>query len=124
MIKEISSNKVPVAGPYSQAVKAGEFLFCSGQVGLSPSTGELVGDNVEAQTEQAIENMQEILASANLSFQDVVRVELFLTNMKEFEKVNEVYKKYFQNSARQTVGVQSLPKDAKVEVSCIAYAGK
>ncbi len=125
IIKEVNSESAPLpVGAYSQAVKAGDFLFCSGQVGLCPEKGELISGGVEKETERALENIAEVLKAAKSSFEDVVRVDVFLGKIEDFEKVNKVYKKYFKYNpkpARQAVAVAGLPKGAGVEISCIAY---
>jgi len=126
--KEIKTDKVPVAvGPYSQAIAAGDFVFCSGQIGLDPGTGDLVGSDLSDQTRQALTNLNNVLAAAGLGFKDVVRTDIFLTNMNDFSTVNEIYASFFQSDpkpARQTVCVTSLPKGAKIEISAIAYLGE
>src|SRR3989344_8365781 len=126
--KEIKTDKVPVAvGPYSQAIAAGDFVFCSVQIGLDPGTGDLVGSDLSDQTRQALTNLNNVLAAAGLGFKDVVRTDIFLTNMNDFSTVNEIYASFFQSDpkpARQTVCVTSLPKGAKIEISAIAYLGE
>ena len=124
MAKEIvSTDKAPAAiGPYSQAVAANGFLFCSGQVALDPKTGQLVAGGVQAETERALENLKAVLAARGLGFEDVVKTTVFLASMDEFAKMNEVYAKYFSSKppARATVAAAGLPKGARVEVECIA----
>ena len=109
-------------GPYSQAVKQGGLVFCSGQVALDPTTGELVGDSVAEQTTRAMENLKAVLEEAGTSFDRVVKVTAYLTDMDDFAEFNEVYAGYFTDDppARATVGVGGLPKGARVEVDCIA----
>ncbi|MDE2482836.1 MAG: RidA family protein [bacterium] len=111
-------------GPYSQAVRAGKELFCSGQIALDPQTGELVGDDVAAQTDRALRNLGAVLAAAELSFEDVVKTTIFLVDMADFAAVNEVYARYFGESkpARSTVAVAGLPRGARVEIEAIARA--
>ncbi|MDO8583189.1 MAG: Rid family detoxifying hydrolase [bacterium] len=125
MIKRIDSKKAPsAAGPYSQALKAGNFVFCSGQIGLDPKTNLLINGGIEKETEQTLKNLHEILKSAKLNFKDVVKVEIFITDMKNFPKVNDIYATFFASNpkpARQTIGIASLPKGASIEISCIAY---
>ena len=113
--KEIKTDKAPVAvGPYSQAIAAGDFVFCSGQIGLDPGTGDLVGSDLSDQTRQALTNLNNVLAAAGLGFKDVVRTDIFLTNMNDFSTVNEIYASFFQSDpkpARQTVC--HYPKERK-----------
>jgi len=114
-------------GPYSQAVRAraSEFLFLSGQIGLDPQTGELVPGDIEAQTERVLRNLEGVLRAAGSSLDQVVKTTIYLTNMEEFPRVNQVYGKFFGESlpARATVGVSSLPKGALVEVEALAVVG-
>jgi 2-iminobutanoate/2-iminopropanoate deaminase len=109
-------------GPYSQAIQAGNMLFISGQIPIRQSSGEIIKDSIEAQTEQVMINLREILTSAGLDFSNVVKCSIFLTDMNDFPKVNEVYGRFFQQSppARETVQVSALPKNVNVEISCIA----
>ena len=122
----IQTNQAPApVGPYSQAVQAtGAFLFCSGQIALDPSTGELVGgDDVTAQAEQVMKNLGAVLSQANASWESVVKTTVFLADMNDFAAVNEVYAQYFDTDtapARACVEVARLPKDVKVEIDCIA----
>ncbi len=124
MPKEIvSTDKAPAAiGPYSQAVLANGFLFCSGQVGLDPKTGNLVPGGVQPETERALENLKAVLAARGLGFEDVVKTTVFLASMDEFGKMNEIYGKHFASKppARATVAAAGLPKGARVEVECTA----
>ena len=126
MTKEIvATDKAPKAiGPYSQGVKAGGFLFCSGQIPLDPSTGELVVGDIAVQTERVMENIAEVLAAAGLLFGDVVKSTIFLADLADFAAVNEVYGRRFTEAppARSTVEVKGLPKGAKVEIEVIALA--
>jgi 2-iminobutanoate/2-iminopropanoate deaminase len=109
-------------GPYSQAIAIGDFVFCSGQVGLDPASGELVGTGVRDQTSRAIENLKAVLHEAGSDLTHVVKVTAYLTDMNDFGEFNEVYADYFADRppARATVGVASLPKGARVEIECIA----
>jgi 2-iminobutanoate/2-iminopropanoate deaminase len=125
MAKEIvATDQAPAAiGPYSQAVAANGFLFCSGQVALDPKSGQMVGNgNVQAETERALENLKGVLAARGLGFEDVVKTTVFLASMDDFAKMNEIYAKYFSAKppARATVAAAGLPKGARVEVECIA----
>ena len=113
-------------GPYSQAVKAGDFVFCSGQIPLDPKTGELVGgSDVQAQARRVLESVKALLEAAGTSLDRVVKTTIFLKNMGDFPKVNEVYGTFFKGAtpARSTVEVARLPKDVLVEVECIALKG-
>ncbi|WXR61937.1 RidA family protein [Peptostreptococcaceae bacterium AGR-M142] len=122
----ISTQKAPAAlGPYSQAIKAGDMLFVSGQIPFVPETMELVSEDVQAQTRQSLENVKAILEAAGASFNDVVKAGVFIKDMNDFGKINEVYAEYFVDNkpARACVEVARLPKDVKVEIEVIAYLG-
>ena len=111
-------------GPYSQAIKAGNFVFVSGQIPLDPATGMLIEDkSIRAQTRRALLNLQGILAASGASINDVVRTTVFLTDMNNFTEMNAVYAEFFHTSpaARSTVEVSRLPKDVAVEIDCIAF---
>jgi 2-iminobutanoate/2-iminopropanoate deaminase len=119
----VSSPGAPKAiGPYSQAVRAGQLLFASGQIPTDPATGALVEGDVAAQTRRVFDNLSAVLKSANLSFASVVRTTVFLADMNDFAAMNEVYGKYFSEPypARATVQVARLPRDARVEIDLIA----
>ena len=119
----ISTDKAPAAiGPYSQGVKAGGFLFLSGQIALDPQTMSVVPGDAAAQTEQAMKNMKAALGSQGLDFSDVVKTTVFIKDMNEFGRINEVYGKYFAKDApaRSCVEVARLPKDVLVEIEAIA----
>ena len=124
MSKEIiQSSKVPAPiGPYSQAVIANGFLFASGQVAFDPATGELVLTDIQAETRQVMENVKAILDEAKLSFANVVKTTIFLSDMQLFAQVNEVYGSYFTANfpARETVAVKTLPRNVNIEVSITA----
>ncbi|HYK39811.1 MAG TPA: RidA family protein [Candidatus Eremiobacteraceae bacterium] len=109
-------------GPYSQAIKAGGFLFASGQVALDPATNEFSGGGIAQQTERVLENVKGILEAAGCTLHKVVKTTVFLKNMGDFSAMNEVYAKYFSSAppARSTVEVARLPKDALVEIEVIA----
>jgi 2-iminobutanoate/2-iminopropanoate deaminase len=111
-------------GPYSQAIKANGMVFCSGQVGLVPSTGAFAGEDVATQCRQVMENLKAVLAEAGSSFDKVVKTSIFLIDMGDFATVNEIYAGYFNAAppARETVAVKTLPKNALVEISVIALA--
>lgn len=119
----IQTEKAPKAiGPYSQAIASNGTVFLSGQIPLDPATGELVPGDVSAQTEQVMKNLSAVLAAAGCSFENVVRCGIFLTDLADFGKVNEVYARYFPANppARSTVQVVALPRGARVEIDCIA----
>ncbi len=118
-----SSDRAPKAiGPYSQAIRVGQLLFLSGQVPLDPATGQMVDGDVGAQARRVMDNLAAVLDSAGLSFANVARTTIFLADMSDFAKVNEVYGSYFSEPypARATVQVARLPKDARVEIDAIA----
>lgn len=121
----IATDQAPKAiGPYSQAVKvaATEILYCSGQIGLDPATGELVSGGVEIEARRAMENIRGVLAAAGFGFEHVVKTTIFLADINDFSKVNAVYGAYFkvEPPARSTVAVAALPKLARVEIEAIA----
>lgn len=121
MIK-INTDKAPAAiGPYSQAFRTGNLLFCSGQIALDPATGDTVGTTIEEQAEQAIKNVGAILAAAGAGYENVVKTTCFLADMGDFAAFNAVYGKYFTgNPARSCVAVKGLPKGLLCEVEVIA----
>ncbi|MFC2343344.1 MAG: RidA family protein [Negativicutes bacterium] len=123
MKKYIVTDKAPKAiGPYSQAVEAGGFLFVSGQIPLEPSTGEMAQGGIEFQTARVLDNLQAILTAAGSSLADVVKTTVYLKDMADFARVNEVYARYFPQEcpARVCVEVSNLPKGALVEIDVIA----
>lgn len=125
MKETISTDNAPGAiGPYSQAVKAGGMVFCSGQIPIDPATGEFVSDDVGEQAEQVLKNLNEVLKAAGTSIENVVKTTVFLADMNDFSAMNEVYGRYFDGNkpARATVQAARLPKDARVEIDCIALA--
>lgn len=109
-------------GPYSQAVKAGNTLYVSGQIPLNPATGELVMDSVPVETKQVMENLKAVLIEGGATFENIVMTTIFLSDMGHFAAVNEVYGSYFESTfpARATVAVKTLPKNVNVEISVIA----
>jgi len=123
----ISAETAPKAiGPYSQAVMAGDFVFVSGQIPMSPSTAIIVPGGVREQTTQVLKNIEAILTEAGLTLGRVVRAEVFLKDMNDFSAMNEVYATFFTGEAkpaRQAVEVSRLPRDVLVEISCIAFRG-
>lgn len=123
MKSPVSSPQAPKAiGPYSPAVRAGQLLFVSGQVAIDPATGNMIDGDVVAQTRRVLDNVGALLTAGGRSFADVVRTTIYLADMNDFGKVNEVYGTYFSEPypARATVQVARLPKDAKVEIDVIA----
>lgn len=122
--KIISSDLAPKAiGPYSQAVDLGDLVFLSGQIPLDPATGQFVGaGDIQAQTERVLQNLQGVLKAADLTLGNVVRTTVFLVDLAEFTKMNEIYAKYFASEppARSTVQVVALPRGARVEIDAIA----
>ena len=119
----IETNNAPAPiGPYSQAVLSGNTLYTSGQIALNPKTNELILASIEAETTQVMENMKAVLNEAGMDFENVVKTSIFISDMDNFNRINEVYNNYFTNKfpARETVEVARLPKDVNVEISMIA----
>ena len=127
MKKIISTKEAPAAiGPYSQAVRSGNFLFCSGQIPLDPKSGQIVSRDIAAQTRRVLDNIAAVLRAEGLTFDNVVKTTIFLTDLGDFQKVNETYGSYFEQNppARSTVQVAALPKGANVEIEVIAVANE
>jgi 2-iminobutanoate/2-iminopropanoate deaminase len=125
MKKIVSTNDAPAAvGPYSQAVRVGQFVFTAGQIPLDPKSGVIVSEDISEQARRVLDNLTAVLAAENLTFSHIVKTTIFLTDMNDFQAVNEVYAKYFsdQPPARSTVAVSALPKGARVEIECIAVS--
>ena len=123
MIEPVATDRGPKAiGPYSQAVKANGFVFVSGQIALDPRTQQIVEGDISAQTERVLENLKGIVEASGSSLQRVVKTTVFLTDMREFAAMNEVYSRYFVTHppARSTVEVARLPRDVRVEIDLIA----
>jgi 2-iminobutanoate/2-iminopropanoate deaminase len=123
-IEKIETAGAPAAiGPYSQGVRAGDYIFFSGQIPLDPTTGEVVGDDIAAQTERVMANMEALLNAAGLGFGQVVKTTIYLTDMNDFAVVNGIYGRHFSGTfpARATVQVAALPKGVGVEIEWIAY---
>jgi len=119
----IQTDKAPAAiGPYSQAIGAGDYLFCSGQLGIDPATKALAGATIELQAAQVFKNIKAVLNEASLDMENVVKTTVFLADLKHFPVVNELYAKQFRGHkpARSTVQVARLPMDALIEIECIA----
>ena len=126
MIQPISTPSAPAAlGPYSQAIRAGQFLFVSGQVPIDPATGNLVTGTIADQARRALQNVGEILKAGGSSFSQVVRTTVYLADLADFPAMNEVYATFFTASqpARSTIQAAKLPKDARIEIDVIAFLG-
>ena len=124
MREPVSTSAAPAAiGPYSQAIKAGDFLFASGQIPLDPATGTLVSGGITEQTHQVLKNLAGVLAAAGIGFDKVVKTTVYLSDMADFAAVNEIYATYFPQPApaRATIQAAKLPRDVKVEIDLIAY---
>ena len=122
-IQNITTDRAPEAiGPYSQAVKAGNTLYVSGQIALDAESGEMINANITEETHQVMKNMDAVLQAAGMSFDQVVKCSIFVKDMGQFATINEAYGMYFKQDppARETVEVARLPKDVNVEISCIA----
>ncbi|WP_299681914.1 RidA family protein [uncultured Tenacibaculum sp.] len=124
MKKIINTKNAPAPiGPYNQAVLTGNTLYTSGQIAINPETGELVLDDIKTETKQVLENMKAVLTEAGMTFEDVVKTSIFISDMNNFSAINEVYASYFNEDtapARETVEVANLPKFVNVEISMIA----
>jgi 2-iminobutanoate/2-iminopropanoate deaminase len=124
MRQPVSTDQAPKAiGPYSQAIRAGQFLFLSGQVGFDPATGQLVPGGIAEQTHRVLQNIGAVLSAAGLSLDHVVKTTVFLADMNDFAAMNEIYATYFKSPApaRSTVQAARLPRDARVEIEVIAH---
>ena len=121
---KVQTNKAPAAiGPYSQAIRAGDYLFCSGQIPLLPETGEVVAGGIEAQTKQVLKNLSAVLTAAGVGFDAVAKTTIYLADLTDFAVVNDIYASYCVDPApaRATVQVAALPKGVLVEVDAVAY---
>jgi 2-iminobutanoate/2-iminopropanoate deaminase len=126
MLSAVSTGSAPKAlGPYSQAIRAGQFLFVSGQVPIDPATGELAQGGIADQTRRALENVREILKAGGASFEHVVRTTVYLADLSDFAAMNEVYATVFMapQPARSTIQAARLPRDARIEIDVIAFLG-
>ncbi len=124
MKEVVYTDKAPKPiGPYSQAIRVGKFLFVSGQIAIDPETGELVGGGIKEQAKRVIENIKAILEAAGYTLDDVVKVTVYLKDIKHYKDFNEIYAQYFKHNppARVVVEVSRLPKDALLEMEVIAY---
>ena len=124
-LEVLATNAAPAAiGPYSQAVKCGNMLFCSGQIPLDPATGEMVTGDITRQTERVMSNIAAVLSAAGIGFDDVIKTTIYLVDMADFAAVNEVYGNCFPSHkpARSTVAVKSLPRGALLEIEVLACA--
>lgn len=124
---KIHTSHAPAAiGPYSQAIVCGDLVYTSGQIALDPASGELAGNDIEAQTHRVLQNLQAVLNSAGASLSSVIKTTVFLTSMSDFQAMNAVYAGYFEGQApaRSTVAVAELPRKARVEIECIALVEK
>lgn len=122
-LTQISTDQAPAAiGPYSQAIRCGQFIYTAGQIPLDPTSGEIVGADVQAQTHQVLQNLRAVLTSAGSSLANVVKTTVFLSSMSDFQAMNAIYATYFGQPApaRSTVAVAELPRKALVEIECIA----
>ncbi|HRG19726.1 MAG TPA: Rid family detoxifying hydrolase [Saprospiraceae bacterium] len=118
-----STNAPAPVGPYNQAVLAGNTLYVSGQIAIDPSTGVIVTESIEAETEQVLKNLQSVLEEAGMTFDNIVKCSVFVTDMDMFARINVIYSRYFegiQAPARELVQVAALPKFVNIEISCIA----
>ena len=123
MLKSIKTTDAPAPiGPYSQAVLAGNTLYLSGQIAIEPGSGTIILEDIKSETRQVMENIKAVLSSAGMDFNNVVKCSIFLSDMNNFQMINEIYGKYFEKNhpARETVEVSRLPKDVNVEISVIA----
>ena len=123
MRERIQTDNAPAAiGPYSQAIRAGEFVFVSGQIAIDPATGQFVGGTVAEQTERVLKNLAAVLKAAGTGLDKIVKTTVFLADMKDFTEMNEIYATFFTDAppARATVAAAGLPRDAKVEIEAVA----
>ena len=123
--KSVKTTEAPEAiGPYSQAIRIGDFLYTSGQISLDPKTMEMITGNIELETEKVLQNIEAILSAEGLNFGHVIKTTVYLTDLSQFTRMNQVYEKFFSNTkpARACVQVAALPKGAKVEIDAIAHS--
>lgn len=124
-ITQIVTDQAPKAiGPYSQAIRAGSYVFISGQIAIDPSTGKLSGETIQEQTRQVLKNLEAILAAEGLTLENVVKTDVYMKDLKDFQVMNGIYAEKFSYAikpARATVQISKLPLDAMVEISCVAF---
>jgi len=122
LIKTHTSDAPAAIGPYSQAIRCGQFVYTSGQIPLDPASGEIIGSDIQAQTHRALQNLQAVLKSAGASLESVIKTTVFLTRMNDFQAMNAVYANYFGEHApaRSTVAVAELPRKVLIEIECVA----
>lgn len=123
--KIIATSKAPAAiGPYSQAIRIGDFLYTSGQISLDPETMEMITGNIEVETEKVLKNLEAILKADGLDLNNIIKTTVYLTDLSEFARMNQVYEKFFSENkpARACVQVAALPKGAKVEIDAVAHS--
>ena len=123
--KIIATPKAPAAiGPYSQAIRIGDFLYTSGQISLDPETMEMITGNIEVETEKVLKNIESILKEDGLNLNNIIKTTVYLTDLSEFARMNQVYEKFFTDTkpARACVQVAALPKGAKVEIDVVAHS--
>jgi 2-iminobutanoate/2-iminopropanoate deaminase len=121
----IATSKAPAAiGPYSQAIRIGDFLYTSGQISLDPETMEMITGNIEVETEKVLKNLEAILKADGLGLNNIIKTTVYLTDLSEFARMNQVYEKFFADTkpARACVQVAALPKGAKVEIDAVAHS--
>ena len=127
MKKIVSTTEAPAAvGPYSQAVRVGSTIYCAGQIPLDPKSGQIISGDISAQTRRVLDNITAVLKAEGLTLQNIVKTTIFLTDLADFQTVNEVYASYFKQAppARSTVQVPALPKGARIEIEAIAVAAE
>ena len=123
--KIIATSKAPAAiGPYSQAIRIGDFLYTSGQISLDPETMEMITGDIEVETEKVLKNIEAILKADGLNLNNIIRTTVYLTDLSEFARMNQVYEKFFADTkpARACVQVAALPKGAKIEIDAVAHS--
>ncbi len=122
----VSPDAPAAIGPYSQAIKVGNTLYCSGQIAIDPATNQMVTESIEVETEQVLKNLGAVLKAAGMDYSDVVSATVFMSDIQNYSRINSVYAKYFseQPPARAAVQVANLPRNANVEIACIAVKAK
>jgi len=123
MKKVINTKYAPKAiGPYSQAILSGNTLYCSGQIGIKPNSGELITESIKKETEQIMSNIGAVLSAVNMDYDNIVKCSIFMKDMNDYQEINKIYSIFFKNSppAREAIQVSKLPKNANLEISIIA----